>query len=234
MAFTAAQIPTTAGQVGSATTVSKAFANNPTPGNLVVAIFLFLDFLNSSAGTVAIKDGNNNSFTITPNSPSSARSTVDGLVYFAYLIAPANAEKTITCTYTNTSVYGASLWVQEYGVSGGTPSFSSDVAGTGSSGTAINTPTVTAAGADTLMIAAAVNDHAVSSVDSPWTQVAAGAGNQFSEGVGYILSTSSNTAVAMTENISGGWDSLGAAFAFTPSGGSIVPVLMRQYRQRRS
>jgi hypothetical protein len=215
-AFSIVQIPTTPGQVGAATTVSKAFTSNPTLGNLVVAILLYIDDADTTVNTLAIKDANNNSFTITPNSPSNARPLTAGLIYMGYILsAPSNADKTITATFANAGIV-ASLWVMEFSPNGGTASFSSDITGTGTTGTALNTPTVSTAGTDTLMIAAALSDHQVSTVDSPWTQVAAGVANQFSEGIGYILSRASNAALAMTQNQSSGWDSMGAAFALTP------------------
>jgi len=232
MAFSTVQIPSAPGQGAAVTTLSKAFTSNPTPGNLVLAIFLFIDDADTTATSLAIKDGNNNSFTITPNSPSNARPTTAGVIYFAYILsAPGNAEKTITATWSNAPLL-CSLWVMEFAYAGGTAAFGSDITGTGTTGAPINTPTITVTGSNTLLIAAGLSDHQVSSVDSPWVQVAAGTGNQFSEGIGYILAASANQAVAMTQNQTSGWDSMGMALSFTPTGGGDLSAVVGAPRGR--
>ena len=216
--YTQAFVKTEVG--ASQTTAAKALTSNPTAGNVVVAILLW--FSGGTTPGASFQDGNGNAFTLATSSPSNARATTAGTVDLAFLIAPANAEKTITATFNSTGGGGiATLWVGEFGVSGGTASRDTDASGTGSSGTALNTPTLANA-ASSLLVVAAVSDHQVSTVDSPWTQDQAGAGtNQFSEGIGHILSGSANQVVAMTQNVSSGWDSLAIAFSFTAT--PVVP-----------
>lgn len=220
-----AQAVPTRGQVGSSsTTVSSTFASPPTSGNLMVAFLLYAEAGGaSSAGTVAVKDGNNVAFTVTPNSPSNARPGSAGLIYIFSLQVPATPNSVITATWTTSTGVGglASLWVIEFVPTSGTNGgIDSDGAGTGTTGTALGTPTATVSQANDLVVSAALSDHQVSTVNSPWVTVAAGTGtNQFSEGIGYILARGTNVAVDMTQNTSSGWDSMVASFKFTPTGG---------------
>lgn len=200
------------------TSIVAVLGSNPTAGSVVCVSFFWYNGGAASAGAVTVQDGNSNSYTISPNSPSAARPATAGIVYNAYLIAPANADKTITISYTTASIL-KSASVDEFPVSGGTAAFDADAAGTGTTGTAINTPTIPVNGANELVYCAGVSDHNITSVDAPWTQVFA-PGPAFSEAVGYILSRSSSVAVAMTENTSGGWDTIGMSFSFTAAGGT--------------
>lgn len=189
----------------------------PTTGNLIVAVLLYIDGSTANAHAT-FADGLSNAFAVTPNSPSNARPTTAGLVYIAYLQAPASPNAAITATFDAIVSGGvATLWVAEYAPTSGTNGgLDSDIAGTGTTGTTINTPTLTVNQANDLCIVAALADHVVSTVDTPWTQRVAGVANQFSEGIGDILARSTNVTAAMTENVSSGWDSLAASFKFTP------------------
>jgi hypothetical protein len=227
--YTLAQAVPTRGQCGAnCTTVSSTFGSTPTTGNVLVAFLLWFDAVNTTAAP-AVKDANNVSFTVTPNSPSNARPTTAGIIYCFYLQVPGTPNGAITATFNTTGAAGlATIWVMEFAPSGGTfGGLDMDAVGTGATGvsTNLNTPTVTAAGSHELFVAAALPDHQVTSVDAPWTQVAAGIGNQFAEGIGYILDQSSNQALAMTLNVLSGWDSFGASFIFTPAGGTCTPTL---------
>lgn len=211
-------------QVTVNATTATVTLSTPTTGNLLVSAFLWANSMGNSA-SLAVKDANNVAFTITPNSPSNTRSGSAGIAYLAYLQVPATPNGVITGTFGTTGAGGlATLWVAEYAPSSGSNGgFDSDSAGTGSTGTTINTPTLTVSQANDLCIIAALSDHLVSTVDSPWTQRAAGAGNQFAEGIGDILSQGSNVTAAMTQNTSSGWDSIAASFKFTASG-STAPI----------
>lgn len=227
-ALTQAAVHTQTSSSG-ATTVTATLGSTPVTGHLMIGLLLWFDGTNSTAGTPTVKDANNVSFTKTTNSPSNARPTTSGIIYIFYLQVPATANGAITTTFNSIGGGGAAtLWVLEFTpTSGSNGSFDTDVAGTGTTGTTVNTPTVTQTQANDLMIFAALSDHQVSSVDSPWTQVAAGIANQFSEGIGYILAQSSSQAAAATQNTSSGWDSIGASFKFTPAGGGgCVPTGM--------
>src|SRR5262249_53321569 len=92
--FTKAQPGISAPEIlNGGTSISCTFANNPAPGDLVTVAALY--YGNSPSGTTisSIKDANNNSYTLTPNSPSTYDSN-SGQVFLAYrLSAPANASK---------------------------------------------------------------------------------------------------------------------------------------------
>lgn len=220
-------IPARTNVGASTTTATVNFGSTPTTGNLMVAILLWFDGTSNTAGTPTVKDGNNVAFTVTPNSPSNARPTTAGIVYFFSLQVPASANGAITATFNTTGLVGvATLYAMEFAPSSGTNGgLDVDTTGTGASGTSLNTPTVTVNQANDLLVACGLPDHQVLTVDSPWVQVQAGAGGNFSEGVGYLLSASANTALAMTMNVTSGWDSLGASFKFTPAGGTCVPTM---------
>lgn len=217
--FTASQHVYNNGTTG--TSVICTLTNNPASGSVVAVSFFWFDGVNNNAGTVTVQDGNANSYTVTPNSPSNSRPTTAGVVYLARLIAGGTAEKTITVSYTQSSVL-KSCSVDEFTVASGTAAFDQDAAGTGTTGPTINTPTVTVTGSNELTYSAGVSDHTITSVDSPWTQIFAN-GAAFAEAAGYILSRTGNVAVAMTENSSlagaSGWDTMAMSFTFTPSGG---------------
>jgi hypothetical protein len=217
MAFSATQTPVAATGGASITTLAKTITA-PATGSVLCATLLWYDGTNNTAGTVAISDGSGHSLTV--QTPSNARPTTAGLVYLAYGIVAAGWGATWTATFNTTGGAGlASLYIAEFGVSGGTAAFDQAATGTGATGAPINTPTINVSGTGELLYAAAVSDHQVSTVDSPWTTIAAGIGTNFSEGVGYILSANSNTAVAMTQNVSvsTGWDSAAMSFTFTPA-----------------
>lgn len=203
-------------QNNAATSLAVTLGAAPIVGNVVCVALLWTDGGNPNAGTVTAVDNNGKAYTRSPNSPASARPISAGDVYLLYLVVPAGAGATITVSWTTPSTALVDLWVVEFSVSGGTAAFDNDAAGTGSTGVPINAPTVPVTGSGELLFSAAVSDHQVSSVDAPWTQEAAGTGNPFSEGVGYLLSASANTPVAMSQNTSSGWDAMGMSFSFTP------------------
>lgn len=212
----------------TAVTTNCTLGATPTAGNVVCVALFYFDTGGGNAGTVTGVDSGAKVYTLTPNSPSAARQATSGPVYLLYLVVPSGAGSTVTLAWTtvNAGLFAADMWVVEFAVTGGTVAFNADVAGTGTTGTAINTPTVTAAATNSLMFAASLSDHTVSTVDSPWTAEAQGSGNPLGEGLGYILSVGSNTAVAMTQNTSSGWDSIGMSFTFTASGGGgCVPTM---------
>lgn len=206
---------------GAATSLANNLPSTPAVGSIICASFFWFDGSGGDAGTFALKDSNNNFFTLPPSGPANQRPTTSGIIYTAYLIAPSNITNAFTASWTNACVV-ADLEIEEFSVSGGTAVFDIDAIGTGSSGTTINTPTIGAA-SGSLIHTSGSADHQVSSVDSPFTQVLAGITNPFSEGVGYLLSGSGSTQNAMTMNVSSGW--ISAMMAFKLSGGAPADAL---------
>lgn len=202
------------------TVANTSLANNlpstPAIGSVLCATFIWFDGAGNSAGTLSIKDTNNNAFTLAPSGPADQRPTTAGVIYNAYLIAPSNITNGFSATWTNSGV--CDFEIEEFSVSGGTAVFDTDTIGTGSSGTSITSPTIGAA-SGSMIFASGAADHQVSTVDSPFTQVLAGTANQFSEGVGYLLSGSGSTQITMTMNVSSGWAA--AMMAFKISSGVV-------------
>jgi hypothetical protein len=220
MSFSHAQATITAhNNNANSTSQAVVLTNNPAAGDLVIVGFTWANGAGSTPTTPTLVDSASNSYTLTTNSPSTAQGATAGFDYIFYLLsAPANATKTLTATYQDTgagAVHAAILTADDFTVSGGTVTFNNDAAGSGTTGTTINTPSITANAAGDLEYAHASSANAISSVDSPWTQGAIDTDGQAS---GYILSASgSSTAIAMTQT-SGAWSSMAASFAFTSSG----------------
>lgn len=201
---------------GSSTTLTTTLTNNPALGDLVCLGFTWFNGTANPPASLTIVDGNGNSYTKSPHSPSGVNALNVGQTYGFYLNnAPANASKSIIATYTDPGASGATeLFADDFTVSGGTSAFDLDVAGNSTvAGTTINTPTVTRTGTGELLYCYASPQSAISSVNSPWTQGSIGTDGTAS---GYILSASADTALNMT-CVSGEWDSIGMSFTFTPT-----------------
>lgn len=216
MGFSLRQAPTAV--TGTNGPISITFASTPNQGNVVWVAVISFDGT-ATPPTVTVKDGNSNVYSATPNSPSLANSEAitAGAPWLFKLVAPSNASATITATYSGTTTFCA-IAAAEFNVTGGTASFDVDAAGSGASGTNVNTPTINPTGAGELLFFLAGVAHTITSVNSPWTI----AGSVFSgNAIGYILNGSSGgTAVNCTVNNSGAWEAMAGAFSFTASGGA--------------
>lgn len=205
-------------------TLTTVLASNPIVGNLV-SVGGFGYNSGGAAPTITIKDGNLNTYTNSPHSPSSADTAGAGHCYSAYFIASGTPDKNITVTF-GSGVDDPSLWVMEF-AKGATEtwSFGNDAAGTGASGTTINTPTIPNSTGD-LLVAYGAPDHVVNGVGGAWTAqetlpVASG------DGAAYILSASgANVAVNFSMNTSGGWDSMGMNFVLSAAPSAPVAHLL--------
>lgn len=196
---------------------APALTNTPVAGDvLVCAIFWYNG--SSPTPTFTVADNNGKTYTVTANSPSQVQKVNAGMVYLAYRIADGTEGKTVTATPSLSNGTLGGLFVAEFAVSGGTATFDQDAAGTGASGTTVNTPTVPVAGAGELVYAMAAPGHTLTAANSPWTEVTETEAN--GELSAYILSRGSNVALDMTQNVSGEWDSMGMSFAFAASGGT--------------
>ena len=137
------------GYKSSSSSDTVMLSANPTLGDLVC---VGITTLSSAITSVKVEDSHNNSYTITPNSPSALQSGA-GQVWMAYLpSAPSNATNTITISYTGSASVAA--WADEF--SGGPFSFDKDVSAVnGNAGTTVNTPTLTPKVSGELLYAAA-------------------------------------------------------------------------------
>lgn len=219
MAFTHSQATATNVVSGSSTSISGVLTNNPASGDVVCAGVLWFNGSGAPA-SMSVADLNSNAYTKGANSPSSAQAAGAGASFAFRLIAGGTASKTVTATYSNPGASGATaINVDDFAVAGGSASFDLDVAGSGATGTTINTPTVTRSGTNELLWGYAGSQNGISAAGSPWTLGGIDAGGNASE---YILSSSANQALAFTQT-SGVWDSVGMSFSissgFTPAWG---------------
>jgi hypothetical protein len=208
-----------ASQPSSGTTATVVIPQNPRPGDLVCVGIMGGHGL--TLGTV--KDSNNNSYTITPNSPSSAHDATAGSIWLAYLLsAPANATGTITATFSAGTISTADMWADEFYMgSGASAVFDKDAVGSGSTGPTINTPSITPTQTGELLFAHANCDAHVTAINGSWIQGDGTLQSPAFDGAAYILSSSSGaTALNFTENGSA-WDSMAMAFSLS-AGGAVI------------
>jgi hypothetical protein len=187
----------------SVTALQIVLGSNPTPGNLVC---VGVEIAGSNAG-LSIKDANNNTYQLTPNSPASCGSATVSLAYL--LSAPANASATINISWTNAAAYD-SAWADEFSPSGGAAVFDKDAVqsnGT-ASGYTINLPSITPSGSNELLYGTAAPDHSITAPAAgatlgAWTGAAGGIDSSTGCTSEYCLSASSATAADYTDNTSG-------------------------------
>src|SRR5215472_8303840 len=125
-----------AGQTNGATgaSFSVTLPNNPTQGNLVVAAcILYANDANTPSFTCT--DGNSNSFTASAGNPGNLGAQIfHGWSAIFYLIAPANANKTVTIAWTVSTTAPANAftsWAAEFNGGVLTSPFERDVVNTG-------------------------------------------------------------------------------------------------------
>jgi len=197
------------------TTMSIVLGSAPVTGHMVcVGAIVF-----GVASAFTVKDANNNSYTLTTNSPGVLDSRT---IVLAYLLnAPANASATINVSWTTSLT--ADGFADEFSVSGGTAAFDKDAAiANGSAGTNVNTPTITPAGSNELLYSVCRDSGSITSPSAGATQgVWTGGGGGISTNgsdAEYDLSASSATAVNYTQSPSGStWDCMAMAFSFSPA-----------------
>jgi hypothetical protein len=204
----------------AATTLSVVLASAPTIGDVVcVGIDTFSSNPVDIPTVSGVKDANNNTYTKSPNSPSTTNQTTAGTSYCFYWIATGTPSATITVTFSTIITGTVEMWADDFGVSGGTSAFDQDAAGNGT-GNPINTPSFAPRISGELYYAHLASDPGISSFNSPWTGNVSGITN----GTEYILSVSTTTNPNCTQEYSGAWDSTMMAFYISSGGGSINPV----------
>ena len=191
---------------GTATSESVVLPAVPTQGN-TVAVALPLAGASGLPISISVKDGNSNSYTVTPNSPATY-STYEGQ-WMAYLLnAPANASATINATWTNGAYAG--ICADEFAASGSV-TFDKDAAKSSgaASGTTANLPSLTPTYSSGELLYSGVDPGA--DVTAPaagaalgsWTGAAGGIIPSYGMAAEYDLSATSATAVDYTVNTSG-------------------------------
>jgi len=196
------------GSVSGGSTFNIVLPSNPTSGNLVcVGIAPQV-----ALAAITVTDSNNNSYTVTPDSPSTFESGAGEVWLFYLLSAPSNATKTLTVSWTGSS--NAAGWADEFSYTG-TCFFDKDANGfSATNHTTINSPSITPTNANSLLYACAAAGgtitHPIAGATlGSWT----GSGGAITQGdmAEYDLSASSATAVDFTQT-TGNWSSLAMAF----------------------
>jgi hypothetical protein len=201
--------------VTSGTTCSVTLSAAPTLGNLVLVTVYF--YSGSTSPTCTIQDSNGNNYTLSPTSPYQPPGAggAYGLIWFGYILsAPSNASATITATFSLT-VPGtgiALMRAEEFFFGNCTALFDTDIGGTGSGSTTINSPSITPSHSGELLYAFGVPASQIVTANSPWTQDSAGIDGNDCDAE-YILSSASGaTAINFTANTTGVWSAMAIAF----------------------
>lgn len=193
-------------------TISAVLPNNPALGSIVCVAWIAATSGGGSPGTLTIKDGNSNSYTLTPSSVLTATGTQAGNYYaLAYILsAPSNANATIQASWSSTAGQ-ASLWVDEFGLASGSAFFDKDSAlanGT-ATGTSMNTsPSITPAASGELFYALAGATNGTSAPTTGqtlgvWTCAGGGYDGNFGTAAEYSPLISTPTAIDYTSVNSG-------------------------------
>ena|SRR5208282_1808395 len=207
------------------TTFSITLGAAPTVGNLV-CFGIIITCSTGVSSNLLVRDGNGNTYTITPNSPSSQVTQTGGAggggmtgsTYAAYLVAPANASATITATWTNGTTLGVQIFVDEFHSSLSGIVFDTDTAGSDATG-AINqtSPSITpnyGAGELFWSISGSTNTYTAPTAGATigvWTGNAGGIQN--GDAAEYVLSgANAATAVNYTQSAVYGWSAMVVAF----------------------
>ena len=209
--------------------ISAVFTNNPAAGNLVCVTGLFFsNQYSSGTPTVTIEDANNNTYTQSTKSPFYNMAN-NLFLYMGYLlVAPGNASKTITASFSISCGTGSyvDLWADEFSYTGSI-SFDNDATNNsaGSSATTCNLPSIPVSGGLDILYGFCAANGDVTGVGGAWVQNLAGGGSD-TTGCAYILSASSNTALDFTLDAAG-WFSMGMSIktnpAFEPDEDFFVP-----------
>lgn len=216
-------ISTGAGIVTNSVTLGAA----PRLGDLVCVAVITDSGNNTSQTAMTVKDSNNNSYTVTPGSPSTAL-TGGGQVWLAYLLsAPANATAVINAAWTGATT-STEMWADEFSPNSGIIAFDKDAKVTNNTpGTTINTPSITPATAGELLFACAASSGIITAPTANGTLGAwtgSGGGVQNGDMAEYDLAASVAQAVNFTQN-SSSWAAMAMAFSITAVGSAGSEVL---------
>ena len=191
----------------------------PTPGNLV-CVAISLGVL-AAASSMTVTDSNNNSYTVTPHSPSSFISGTGAVWLFYLLAAPSNATNVLHVAWVSTSNKDAAIgWAEEFSYSG-TCFFDKDTSASSSiDHTTINTPSITPTKANSLLYACAsvggtVTHPKANATLGAWTGSQGDiTGGDMAE---YDLNASATTSVDFTQTPTQKWSAMAMAFYTQPT-----------------
>jgi len=214
--------------VGSGTSTTLTLTSNPVTGNLV-CVAVLANSENPIPSSMALSDANGNVYTFTPLSPSEANpGGNNNLVWLAYLLsAPANASKTLNFTWVTSS--SLKMYADEFSYSG-TVSFDKEIAGSGTTGTTVNSPTITPTNTNSLVFAASNSQAAAYTAPTAGGTLGAWTGSDGAIIGGnmaeYDLDVTGAQAVQFTSASSQGWGSMAMAFSVSAD----VITVQNQYQ----
>jgi len=208
---------------GTGSTVTNTLASVPTTGNLLVAFLTAGD----AGGAVSISSftdniGDSVSWIASSLNPVTfpGGGNIKYNAYWKVVGTPSGGLKAVTATIAATQALA--LYVAEYGVSSGTPTWSitgTPVSSTGTSSTPANAGSITTAIADSVLVglAGSSNNHWL--VGSGYTIQASAGVWENNDVEDKIVSATGTYAVDWTNPVSpGDWAAMGIAFGATSVG----------------
>jgi hypothetical protein len=216
---------------GGITSLTVTFTNNPTTNNLVVVA----GCTTSGSTGLSVSDANSNTYTATTSTPFNTEMGI------WYLVAPSNASKSITLSWTSGATNGV-FYAAEFSGAATASVFEADSAVSSGSGTAINTPSITTTNDGDLLFAITFDTSSnltSTPAGSPWSQVGSSADSisgQFASEY-FVQTTHGAQAVNYNVSASASWFGMVAAFK---AGASAQPetlgnpiIRARQFGQMR-
>jgi hypothetical protein len=196
----------------SLTTNTCTFANDVTPGDLVIGGAV----IDNTSVAYGVKDGAGNAFTLSANSPCSGGSLTTHAWLFYLLSSPGGA-KTNKVVFSDTDQnYVDDTWAYEFRITGGTAAFDTDFKGCGSSTTNAN-PVASLKLSRSNELAYFVSyttGGATTGVGAPWTL---GTLTQLHQVDGYDTSASSSITTAITPEKQGWGIAMAMAIKVVPT-----------------
>ena len=189
------------------TAIDCTLSAAPTSANFVVVGILS----QPSSCITGVADLSGNTYTKTTNSPSSTNDATAGTSQIYYRQPTGTENTTIRATLSGTCIIAIRATVFNISPSAGTVIDVDAPAGSGTTGTTINTPTITSPTTGALLYCFAASENAITAVGSGWTEDPNGHASGFGEDAEYNLSASGTKAASFTQS-SGHWDSNCASF----------------------
>ena len=192
---------------GNTSSTSNCKLSSVTAGDMIV---VGCQNVSASTSQPTISDGTN-TYTITPHSPAT------GMVWIAYAANVKSGSPTVSCTVPSGD--DAGMWALEFK---GVGALDTDAYATSSSGTAVDTPTLTPSVAGEAPFAIAVVGGNVTAAGGGWTLCPTTEDGNAREY--QILTSTTATAVNMTETGGTGWFAVEAAVKPASGTAPAAPV----------
>lgn len=193
----------------SSTTISCSLGNNPTAGDLVTMGGEFYDATMTAPTVVSVLDGNSNPYTVEPHNSGNTNVDSAGYVFQGYTAsAPANANKTVTITYSKPLQYG-SMYLMDFTPPTGLTTLDNG-AYAGASNGPITTPTISVATSHDLLVNTVGATTSAGSPTGVWTANEGGTADGSNSA--YVLDRATNLAVAYPGDAAQPYNAVGMSF----------------------